>query len=109
MLTLADHRKTRYGITLDPGATAPERNAARDLARHLQRITGAAFPILAPTAAGDRPRIAVGPSAARALGISLRILRSLGDEGLIVRTVGGNLVLTGAPGAPRTGSTPRSG
>ena len=44
-LHLASDGVTRYTIVVDPGATASERHAARELADFLKQTTGADFPI----------------------------------------------------------------
>ena len=101
MITITRSRTIEYIISVAAEASIPERNAARELASHLRRITGVRFSIMTPAAAGRHPVIAVGAGAALAHGLPGRALRGLGDEGLVVRTLGPHLILTGAPGAPR--------
>jgi len=88
-------------ITLDPHASAPERNAARELADHLHKITGASFTIRPPHLRDSRFQLAVGPTAAQALGLQPKTLQSLGPEDFVWRTFKRGLALSGAPGAPR--------
>ena len=44
-LSLAGRGKSRHVIVLDPAATATEAFAARELAAHLEQITGVTFPV----------------------------------------------------------------
>lgn len=101
MTTLADGRKTEYVILLDRNASAPERNAAGELSYHLNQISGARFRVVGPSQAAQRPCLAVGAGAAIRVGLPARELRGLGDEGILLRTRGKHLILTGGPGAPR--------
>lgn len=101
MHLLAHDRLTDYVITLDARASAPERHAARELADHLHRITGARFRTMTPAAARGKPALAVGPGAALAAGLPAASFRRLGAEGLVVQSVRRHIALTGAPGAPR--------
>ncbi|MCE9591382.1 MAG: DUF4838 domain-containing protein [Planctomycetes bacterium] len=98
-LTLAEGGQTQYVITLAADAPVQDRNAAEDLAAHLTQITGTAFPIEKPKAGQKGRRIAVGAGAARAAGLPAKALAGLGDEGTLMRTLGGDLILTGS-GAP---------
>ena len=100
-LVLAADGQTSYRIWSAEGASAPERTAARELADYLQRTTGAQFAIGEPTEAGS-PVIAVGPGAAGALKPDLNLDRSeLGEDGIVLRTAGPHLILTGAEGSRR--------
>ncbi len=111
-LTLATAGKTGFCITLAVTASLPERTAATELADYLQKVTGAAFPIVKPDEAGDRPVIAVGPGAAHALAQDLDLAKvgenGLGEDGVILKTTasklpgkGESLILTGAEGSKR--------
>ena len=96
-LQLAANSRTPYVITLTADASIPDRTAAAELAAYLQKVTGAAFPIVTPEQVAGRPTIAVGPAAAALeLGPDAD---TLGDEEWIVRTSGRNLCLVG--GGPR--------
>jgi len=89
-------------ITLGKEASAQEQFAAQELAGFLQQATGAAFEIVEPSAAGDRPVLAVGPAAALAVDPRIDVdRRTLGDEGIVLKTVGQNLILSGGQGASR--------
>jgi hypothetical protein len=91
------------GVAAD--ATAAERNAAAELAAYLKKVTGAEFAILEPAAAAGRPVIAVGPGAAKAVVPDLDLAKAgptgLGEDGIVLKTVPPNLILTGAEGAKR--------
>jgi len=104
-LTLAAGGTTSYVVTLADGATPAERNAANELATYLGRATGATFAVRTPGARPGRLAIAVGPGAARAVAPDLDLAKAgpkgLGDDGIILKVVGKNLVLTGAEGSKR--------
>ena len=99
-LCLAKGGGTEYVIALDTKASAPERHAAEELAALLKQATGAVFPVCAPEKAGNKPRLAVGPGAAKATVPSLS-LEGLGADGIVIKAVSPHLILTGGPGAPR--------
>ncbi len=101
MLKLADRQRTAYVISLAAAAPPPEKTAARELAAHLRQICGARFRIVTPAQARGRPCLAVGPGAARRAGLPAAALRGLGNEGILIRTLGRKLVLTGGPRAAR--------
>lgn len=101
MTVLADQGVTRYVITVGATASAVEKNAARELKERLEEISGARFRIVRPAAAKSCSCLAVGPEAALAAGLGKGSLRGLGDEGLVLRGIGANLVLTGGIGASR--------
>lgn len=89
-------------ITLGKEATAQERFAAKELAGFLQQATGSVFEIVEPSAAGGRPVIAVGPAAARAVDPRIDVdRRTLGEEGILLKSVGDSLILSGGEGAAR--------
>jgi|GEM_PF-1208546 len=73
--------------------TLSEYMAARDLERYLGRVTGQKFPrITEGQESSQRCCIYVGSAAARKLAIDMK---SFADEDWIIRTVGGNVYLTG--------------
>ncbi len=84
-------------IVVAPGSSAPVRHAAQELRSFLQQVTGATLPMGGPAAAST-PRIFVGPSSA-ALADPVFSIDGLGTDGLVIRTVGGDLILAG--GEPR--------
>lgn len=89
-------------IVLDKEAGPQEQFAAKELADFLKLATGATFEVVEPSAAAGRPVIAVGPAAARAVDPRIDLDRkSLGDDGIVIRTAGNHLVLSGGEGSPR--------
>ncbi len=95
---IAAHGRAQMVIVTDPAATPTERFAAQELAANLQQITGATFEIKTNATAPARA-ILVGPgTAARALFKDVAF-DQFGQEELIVRTRGENLLLAG--GRPR--------
>lgn len=102
---LARGGEALYAITVDPGASPAERHAAGELASFLGQVTGAVFPVVAPEQAGNRPQIAVGPGAVKALAPDLS-LGGLGDDGIFLHSLSAprqppHLLLSGGPGAAR--------
>ena len=84
-------------IVVAPGAPETERFAARELALFLHIVTGATFPVVEDLGpAGGR--LLVGLSAARSAA-SDPAVSALAPEEIVVRTVGGDIVLAG--GSPR--------
>ena len=96
-VTIAQNGLAQAAIVIAQDAGEPEQHAAAELADFLRQITGAKFEILHRPAAG-RSRLLVGPKAAK---LAARDFSTdgLGAEGLIIRTVGNDLILAG--GHPR--------
>ena len=78
-------------------ASEPEQHAARELASFLEQITGASFEVR-QYYDGTAGRLLVGPGAARLADPDFAT-HGLGKEGIVIRTVGSDLILAG--GAPR--------
>ena len=99
-LLLAEGGATGYAVVVHRGATPAERHAAEELARFLEQISGAKFPLqLAEAPVPEAARaIAVGPEAAAAV-IAPPEIGRLGSEGYIYRTRGSVLAIAG--GRPR--------
>lgn len=96
-MEIASEGKSRVEIVVDAGATDAERHAARELANTLSEVTGASFTAV-HRASSARARILVGPGAARLADASFTI-EGLGDEGIVIRSLGDDLILAG--GRPR--------
>jgi hypothetical protein len=96
-VTITQNGKAKAVIVLAADAAEPERHAANELAGFLQQITGAKFEIQAPPAAGQS-RLLVGPNAAKLAAADFST-DGLGADGIIIRTVGNDLILAG--GRPR--------
>lgn len=87
-------------ILLGSGATPVERTAAEQLAKHLTEITGREFPIVQSADGG--PVFAVGPGAARQVAPDIDLSwDNLLNDGIVMKTVDGSVVLTGADDAKR--------
>jgi len=100
LLTLATEGRTNYTITVADDASTPERNAAKELATYLLRVTGAEFPVKsAAEAPAEQPCIMIGQTE------SVRKLlpdvdwKSLGQDGIVIKAKGHHLILSG--GRPR--------
>ncbi len=99
-LRLVDGGRTDYTILVRRDATPTERHAAEELARFLQEITAAPFPVREISNASQAPAasIRVGPGAAEGVIPTAEVGR-LGREGYILRTHGPTLAISG--GRPR--------
>ncbi len=97
-LLLAEKGKAACVIIVDPGATAPERNAADELAATLKLITGASFLVRTNTEA-PRHAIVVGPGNAARRVFKEVPLDQFGSEEIVIKTKGDRLLLAG--GSPR--------
>jgi len=97
VVTIAQDGSANAVIVIAENATEPERHAANELASFLRQITGTTFEIQAPPAVGQS-RLLVGPEAAK-LADSNFSTKGLGSDGIIIRTVGEDLILAG--GRPR--------
>ncbi len=97
-LRLADGGRALVTIVTAPEATPAETTAAKELAGHLLKITGASFAVVAePQLPAGTPAVYVGPTAyARRAGVDPA---ALGEEEWVIRTVDGNLLIAG--GRPR--------
>ena len=94
-VTLVNEGQSKHTIVIAANSSPPQHYAAQELQTLLEQISGATLPVAdQPT---ESPMILVGPSD----GVN-RLLpeieyETLGEEGLIMKTVGPHLVLTGGP------------
>ena len=95
--TLSDAGRPRATVVVAADAPAPVRHAADELRYFLSRVTGATFSIRHNVSPGGI-NLLVGPQAARLRepGFSTE---GLGEEGVVLRTLGNDVILAG--GAPR--------
>lgn len=101
-MILAKDGKTDYVIKVSPNDLVAN-TAAKELATHLKAVTGAEFPIVTPESNKNSSHIiAVGPAATKMLLPELNLSFSkLGNDGIVMKSSGQNLVLTGAEEAKR--------
>ncbi len=97
VVTIAENSMAKAVIVIDEDAGEPEQHAAAELADFLEQITDAKFDIVHPPAVG-RSRLLVGPEAAKLAKPDFTV-EGLGTDGIIIRTVGNDLILAG--GHPR--------
>lgn len=97
-LLLAGKGEAKYVIVVDPAATAPERNAANELATTLQQITGANFLLRTNTDAPEHA-ILVGSGEAARRAFADVPFEAFGAEELVIKSKGNRLLLAG--GRPR--------
>ena len=99
-VTLAQDGQTRAVIVVEDGAGAPDVTAASELATYLNRVTGAQFKIVSETeASGESASIFIGQSDSVKSLLPGFDWESLGHDGIVMKTVGRDLVLAG--GRPR--------
>ena len=96
-VTIAHEGKSMSVVVVADDATEPERHAAAELAAFLERVTGAPFEVVGQ-ATREGGRLLVGPDAAKLADPAFTI-DGLGSDGLVIRTVGNDLILAG--GRPR--------
>jgi hypothetical protein len=100
-ILLAENGKTYYAIKVSPNDIRAK-TAAKELAQHLKGVTGVEFPIEDNLNPSKSPVIAVGPDATKLLDPCLDIsLKKLGNDGIVIKTNGDNLILTGAEDGKR--------
>lgn len=93
-LTLASKGVANATIVLGADATETEKYAASQLATYMKRVTGAEFPI-SNTADVTGSRIFVGQTAAAKQRLGDFNWQSLRIDGILIRTIGNDLVLSG--------------
>lgn len=99
-ITLADHGEARCSIVIADRAIAPERYAAAELRDTLKQVTGADFAVQTESQVSpDVPMILVGRTRLAAKLLVGVDWESLGYDGIVIRTVGDKLILSG--GQPR--------
>ncbi len=99
-LTLADKGTSRYTIAVAADAIPAEQNAASRLQHYLQEVTGATLPVVNETdAPANTPLILVGSGTRAKQLLPGQDWNALGNDGIVIKTVGENLILTG--GRPR--------
>ena len=96
-LVLAENGAAKAAIVVDAKATPARRNAAEELARYLRKATGGAFKVQFAPEPGI-PNLLVGAQCARSADPGFSV-EGLGHDGIVIRTVGKDLVLAG--GEPR--------
>ncbi len=95
--TITEAGKVRAAIVVAKDAPPPVRHAAAELAEFLKQVTGAEIPV-GPTAPAGVGRLLVGRGAAKLADARFSV-EGLGSDGIVIRTVGDDLILAG--GDPR--------
>lgn len=93
---LVSQAKSDYRIVIAGDAAEPEKFAAAELARYVERISGARLAVSAEAPAGEAV-IQVGSAAPHTVWLELS---QLSEDAFVVRTAGRNLILSG--GCPRS-------
>lgn len=84
-------------IVVSAAATAVERTAAQELQQHLEKVTGASFPVVSEETPKSGPRLLVGNTvASRRLAPDFDPAKAAYDS-ILLKTVGDDLILTGHP------------
>ncbi|NLS93816.1 MAG: DUF4838 domain-containing protein [Planctomycetaceae bacterium] len=95
-LVLASQGKTNFVIVLPSEPASPVSTAANELQSHLQKVTGVELPIVADDKVpSGTPMIVVGPCRQLAQLVPDLDVESLGYDGIVMKTVGDNLILAG--------------
>ncbi len=94
--TLSISGKPKAAIILSSDAVSAEKTAAKELSEHLNKITGASFPVYSLTnAPKGMPRIFVGQSSKAKKLLGNIDWKTLKYDGIIIRFVGKDLILAG--------------
>ncbi len=96
-VTIAEGGASRAVVVVATDATEPEKHAAAELASFLQQVTGGRFEVV-HQADKSKTRLLVGPGAAKLADAGFST-DGLGQEGLVIRAAGDDLILAG--GRPR--------
>jgi len=97
---LAQNGKTAYVITLASDAIPAEKTAAEQFQKYFQQVTGASIPIESETdATADAPQVLIGAGARAKVLLPNQDWKSLGSDGIVIKTIGNKLILAG--GRPR--------
>ena len=94
-ITLVHVKQSEYTIVISPNSSPSQRYAAEELVTVIEQISGARLAV--SNKATDGPMVLVGPSAVLESVLPEIDYQALGEEGLVIRTVGPHLVLTGGP------------
>jgi len=95
-LTIAAHGKSAYQIVVPEGAGEAVSYAAQELQRFLGDVTGVRLPIASEERAKAGPAILLGPGDRVASTGLIDRARTLGDDGVLLKAVGDDLVLLGS-------------
>ena len=96
---IAEKGSAQAVIIIGQDAPEPEQHAAAELAEFLSQITGADFSVVNPAAVvTNKSRVLVGPQAAKLADHNFST-DGLGQEGIVIHTIGSDLILAG--GYPR--------
>jgi hypothetical protein len=86
---------SEYSIVLNPGASASEQFAAKELQEHFKLCTGVELAIKDASALGETPMIVLGcGELSKKLGVDPS-REQTGDQGCLIQTTGKNLVIAG--------------
>jgi hypothetical protein len=96
-LPLIENGRSSYIIALPGDAIPAEKTAATELQTYLQQVTGATLPIKVETELADTtPQIMVGAGKRAKRLVPAPTWTALGNDGIIIKTQGKNLVLAGS-------------
>jgi len=95
-INLAKNGKTSYVIVTPADKIPVEVTAAKELQEHLKLMTGANFKIISENAVGkNKNLILVGQTAQAKKLLPGTDWKALGNDGIILRTIGSKIILTG--------------
>ncbi len=100
-ITLASQGASDYAIVLPSEPSATQRSAASELQTYFKQVTDIELPIISETDATvdleDAQYFVVGPSALSKKFLGSNAEEEIGYDGIIVKSVGKSIVLSGAP------------
>lgn len=106
---LASEGRPAATIVIPDDAQSSVRLAAEELRDYVARISGAELPLVTDAETVEGPRILIGKTRqtdALNLGAPAGFTRALKEEGFLIKTLGGNLVLLGNDTGPRVAKHP---
>ena len=96
-LPIAQNGQTSYRIVLPENASPVLNTAARELSEHLNKITGASFPVVDETAATDGPALFIGPVKAAKGVFAEPSFSDAKPDTTVISFRGNDVFLNGAP------------
>jgi len=95
-LTLANDHQSTYVIALPQDAIPAEKNAAAQFQKYFSQITGAQLPIKSENEIDAKaPQVLIGTGQRVKVLLPQQNWDTLGKDGIVIKTVGNNLILTG--------------
>ena len=93
--TIIENGSSDYSIVVPDDTQHPIPYAAEELRYFLKEISGVEVPIVRESDAGEGPAFLIGPSRGANALVGKETVQDLAEDGVFIKTVGGNVVLLG--------------